>query len=88
MEEFESPTYVLDLANSLNCAHIESAKPGVPVEVRVVPEAGGESILAKGLLNSESTSFSVEVVTPAGTQTHSWTWEFLKDALEYRRNSR
>ena len=87
MEEFEFPTYVLDLTNSLNRAHIESAKPDVPIVVCVIPESGGESILAKGLLNAQSTSFSVEVVTPAGTQTHSWSWDFLKDALASRRST-
>lgn len=88
MAEFESPAYVLDLENSLNRAHIESAKPNVPFTVLVVPDTdlSATPIAATGLLNADATFFSVEVVTPVGTQTHSWTWEFLRNALAARRS--
>ncbi len=83
MAEFESPTYVLALSNSLNRAHIEGAQPNTPLKVLVVPESdlSAKPIAATGLLSTDSKSFSVEVVTPAGTQSHTWTWEHLKSAL-------
>jgi hypothetical protein len=89
MAEFESPSYVLDLANSINCAHIESAKPNVSFRVLVVPESdlSAASMSATGLLSVDSTSFSVTVETPAGTQEHSWPWESLRDALAARRGT-
>ncbi len=89
MAEFESPTYVLDLSHSLNRAHIEGAEPNTPLKVLVVPESdlSAKPIAATGLLSADSTSFSVEVVTPAGTQSHTWTWAFLKKALAARRDS-
>ena len=88
MAEFECPTYVIDLANSLNRAHIESAKPDIPINLLVVPEndLAAKSIHATGLLSTDGTSFSVQVATTAGTQAHTWNWDFLKNAIHARRN--
>jgi hypothetical protein len=40
MQEFESPTYVLDLKDTLNRARIERAELGAPIEVFVRPDNG------------------------------------------------
>ncbi len=83
MSEFESPTYVLHLADSVTRACIESAMPNIPINVLVVPEnnLSAPPIKAKGMRSIDGDSFTVEVVTSAGTQTHEWTWAFLKDAV-------
>jgi len=83
MPEFEFPTYVLHLADSRNRACIESAIPNTPISVLVVPEhdLGAIPTKAKGLRSVDGASFTVDVVTPMGTQTHEWTWAFLENAV-------
>lgn len=89
MPELESPTYVIDLDDSFTRARIESAKPNAPFTLNVRPEhdLSAEPISASGYLSADEKSFVVEVSTDEGKQTHSWTWEFLKHALEARRNT-
>lgn len=88
MAEFECPTYVIALANSLNRAHIESAKPDIPINLLVVPENDltSKPIRATGVCSTDGTSFSVQVATTAGTQAHTWIWDSLKNAIHVRRN--
>jgi hypothetical protein len=87
MAEFESPTYILDLRDSLNCATLEGASPGEEIQVLVRPENDEASapIRATGTLSSDSQTFQVVVTTSAGEQTHSWNYDTLKDALRARR---
>ncbi len=89
MREFESPTYVLDLRDSLNRSTIESAKPNKEIRVLVRPEddASAAPIIANGKLSEDGTEFHVFVVTSAGQQSHSWTWNTLQEALSAYRDS-
>lgn len=89
MQEFESPTYVLDLRNSLNRSTIESAKPNKEVKVLARPEdnASAKPITATGKLSKDGRIFHVVVVTTAGQQSHTWNWNTLQDAIRaYRDN--
>jgi len=88
MAEFECPTYVIDLSISSNWAHIESAKPDIPINLLVVPEndLATKPIIATGVRSNDGTSFSVQVITTAGTQAHTWIWDSLKNAIHVRRN--
>jgi hypothetical protein len=73
-------------ASILTRTRLESAKPNKEVTVLVKPEndQSAEPIKATGkLVGSE---FRVEVVTVQGRQVHTWTWEFLRDALATYRN--
>ncbi len=83
MEVFESPTYVLDLRDSRNRATIESVKPNKQIRVLVRPENDplAAPIIATGKLSDDGAVFDVLVVTRAGRQSHSWTWNTLQDAL-------
>lgn len=85
MEQFDEPTYYLDLSHSLNRATLESAKPNkaMPVLVKAAGDRSAPPIKATGALVGPE--FHVEVVTAQGQQHHSWTWAFLRDALaDYR----
>jgi hypothetical protein len=83
MEEFESPTFVLDLRNNLNRSTIATAKPNKELRVLVRPEdnPSAESVLATGRLSEDSALFHVVAVTSAGQQSHAWNWSDLQDAI-------
>ncbi len=83
MQEFESPTYILDFRNSLNRSTIESAKPNKEIQVLVRPEddPSAKPIAATGKLSEDGTVFHVVVVTTAGQQSHTWDWSTLQDAI-------
>jgi hypothetical protein len=90
MEEFESPTYVLDLKDNLNWARIERAELGAPIEVFVRPDnttLHASRIAAKGTLKEVEGGriFEIEVKTESGVQTHCWIWEILEDAVRISR---
>ncbi len=89
MQEFESPTYILDFRNSLNRSTIESAKPNKEIRVLVRPEndPSAESIAATGKRSEDGTEFHVVVVTTAGHQSHTWNWNWLQDAIGAYRDS-
>ncbi len=84
MAEFEYPRYVLDLRHKLNCATLESAQSGKEIGVLVRPDDDESSaaISAKGTLSEDGEDFTVVVSTGAGTQTHSWNYEWLKNAIQ------
>lgn len=84
MSTFEEPTFYLDLDHSLNRATIESAKLGQRTTVLVKAKKSGPSIQATGIRHGGE--FHVEVTTDHGMQSHTWTWEFLADALRAYRN--
>ena len=88
MQEFESPTYVLDLRNSLNRSTIESAKPNKEIRVLVRPEDDPSAgpVAATGKLNEDGTVFHVVVVTATGQQSHTWNWSTLQDAISAYRH--
>lgn len=83
MAEFESPTYVLDFRDRLNCSRIQAANPGKEIRVLVRPEhdVTAKPIIAKGIRSLDGASFSVMVTTAAGEQTHDWGYKDLLDAI-------
>ncbi len=89
MQEFESPTYVLDLRNSLNRSTIASAKPNKEIRVLLRPDGdtSAKPIAATGKLSEDGTVFHVVVVTSAGRQSHTWDWSTLLDAISAYRDS-
>lgn len=87
MEEFDDPAYVIDFRNTLNCATIESAKPGQEITILVRPEKKPEaaSVRAKGTRSADGLSFVVLVTTSSGVQSHSWEWSLLLNAIQVHR---
>ena len=83
MTEFTSPTYVLDLRDSLHRTLLASAIRGAEITVLVRPEddEAAQPTRAKGTLSSDGELFEVSVFTSSGEQHHSWNYEALKDAI-------
>jgi len=83
------PVHVIDFRDEWNCAHIESAKPGESLEIKVRLERplDSQSLTAKGVRSADGKSFEVTVSSPNGSETHSWSWEFLVDALRVHRGT-
>ena len=81
--EFEYPCYVLDLRHSLNRATIESAERSKAVHVLVRPydDENAAPIGATGTLSDNGEEFFVLVSTAAGTQTHTWNYDWLLNAI-------
>jgi len=70
MLEFASPTYMLELRNSVNRSCILSAKPGKEIQVLVRPahDATAKPIVAKGTRSNDGVSFFVVVTRADGAQ--------------------
>jgi hypothetical protein len=86
ISEFDSPTYVLDLRNKLNCLRIESAQPGEEIQVLVRPKHDhmAKPVLAKGMLSQDGASFSVVITRADGTQeSYPLIYANLMKALSY-----
>ena len=84
MEEFETPTYVIDLRDKSTCSRIQSARPSKEIQVLVRPEhdATVEPIVANGALSNNRASFSVVVTRTDGKQqSHSWNYNDVLDAI-------
>ena len=75
----KSPTYYLDLKDKETRSRIESAKPGLTVQVRVRCEEapGDESLVAKGTRSMDGAKFYVLVETSDGCWSHERDWEEL-----------
>lgn len=86
MEEFESPTYVLDLGKRVTRERIENAKPLVVINVLVCDanDVLAKSVQAQGLL-TERGEFVVTVRTGDGIQQHDWLYADLLDAVRTAR---
>lgn len=87
MPDPSSTSYVIDFKNTLNCATIESAKPGQAISLLVRPEnqANGTSIAAEGKRSADGTSFTIAVMIEGSLDRQSWSWSDLKNAIEIHR---
>ena len=87
MPELSSMSYVIDFRNTLNCATIESAKPGQEICILVGLEKQPDtaSITAKGKRSTDGKSFDITVLTNTGTDVQSWIWTELKTAIDIHR---
>lgn len=87
MPEFSTTSYVIDFRNTLNCATIESAKPGQEISLLVRPETqpDAESITANGKRSADGESFEITALTNAGTDVQSWSWADLKATIAIHR---
>lgn len=89
MEDFEEPTYIFDFRDTLNCIRVEGAKPGqqLNVLVRKTKETAAPGTKALGIRSKNGDTFTIQVTTPEGVQSHDWTWEFLMDAIKIHRGT-
>ena len=89
MENFNDPVYVFDFRTTLNCATTESANPGqeIPVLVRLERDLTGPAVRATGKRSADGQSFTIDVKTTEGLQTHSWTWTTLLEAIRIHRGT-
>ena len=85
--DFNAPEHVLDFRNTLNCATIESVKPGDEVSILVYlqNDQDRESVRAIGRRSKDGQTFEVSVQTPSGDETHTWAWWILESALNVHR---
>lgn len=82
------PTYILALSHSFNRASIESAKPGIPFDVLVIPadEPTAKPTVAVGLVSADGTTFDAKVGAGEEDGTYiQWTWSTLLEELRKRR---
>lgn len=84
MPEFSTTSYVIDFRNTLNCATIESAKPGQEISLLVRPEKqpDAKSITGMGKRSADGESFEIAVLTNTGTDVQSWTRADLMTAID------
>lgn len=89
MPSHSDPVHIIDFRNTLNCTRIEYAKPGEELDILVRLERPTDSpaVRAKGKRSDDGSSFEVTVTTEHGTESHSWTWVFLQDALRVHRGT-
>lgn len=80
-------SYVIDFRNTLNCARLQSAKPGQRISLLVRPEKlpNGASIEATGTRSADGSSFTIAVMTGECPDEQSWTWADLNAAIELHR---
>lgn len=85
MDEFQWPTYVLDLRNPVTLSRVECLKEGrtVAVLVRQEENALAPSIAAKAQLIGNVVHVVVE--TKGGEQRHEWNYGFLMNAVKMHR---
>ena len=83
MTDFNAPEHVLDFRDTLNCATIESLKPGDETSVLVYlsNDASRKSVKAIGSRSADGATFDVSVPTPAGNESHTWAWWILESAI-------
>lgn len=80
-------SYVIDFRNTLNCARIESAKPGQRISLLVRSEKlpNGASIEVTGTRSPDGSSFTIAVMTEECLDEQSWAWSDLNTAIELHR---
>jgi len=83
------PVYVVDFRKSDSFGRIERAQPGDEVDILVRLELPADSpgVRAKGRRSDDGTSFEIAVLTDDGPEAHSWTWDFLCEALLIHRGT-
>ena len=90
MATFDNPEYILDFGNPQNCATVQGAKPQQEVSVLVRPDKQPDAtpIEALGKRSADGDTFEIIVTTSAGTQSHTWSWGALHDAIRVQRRRR
>lgn len=89
MTTFDDPTYVYDFRSTLNCATTQGATPGQEIDVLVRPDGQPDApaVRARGTRSADGHSFTIIVTTIAGTQSHTWGWEALQNAIRVHRGT-